>query len=326
MYRLCLAAALLIVCASPSTPPNDSAAQQLLDSAHSPANLLQGTSSPFDLEVDFTAQFKAPTVGHLTLKWQSKDHWWSKVEISGFEQTTVRDGEEQYILRNIPYTPVPISDLFNLLGLAGDPTSFTATKQKVRSRNGVAMACIQASEKRYLGTESREFCLDAHSRDMLSDSSEDFLRHKRIERYSDYFDFAGKRYPRRLDLLDNGKTSVAANVIQLQTAAFDSALLVAPEGSIRRKKCANMTPPVSIRRVDLPPSSLRRLPGNVLVSLTILTDGSVSNVQVIGNSAPQIDAEMVKALKQWKFRPAMCGQEPVVTDGQIVIDNKDGPN
>ena len=87
MKRLALIAAILIASAWPSGAQDHAAEQQVLDAGRKPRDLFQSSGSPFDLEIDFTAQSREPTSGHLSVKWQSKNHWWSKVAVGGFEQT-----------------------------------------------------------------------------------------------------------------------------------------------------------------------------------------------------------------------------------------------
>jgi hypothetical protein len=74
MNRLVLAA-ILIAAGLPLMAKDNPAAQQSLDTARKPADLFQGTADPFELEFDFTTQTSGPIHGHLSLKWQSKDHW-----------------------------------------------------------------------------------------------------------------------------------------------------------------------------------------------------------------------------------------------------------
>ena len=53
--------------------------------------------------------------------------------------------------------------------------------------------------------------------------------------------------------------------------------------------------------------------------MTILADGSVDDVHVIQGRTPAMNAVIQKSLKLWKFKPAMCGTEPVVSDITVVV-------
>ena len=53
--------------------------------------------------------------------------------------------------------------------------------------------------------------------------------------------------------------------------------------------------------------------------MTVWTDGSLTDIQLMGRSARSLDEATLDTLKRWKFKPAMCGTEPVVSDIQVVV-------
>jgi periplasmic protein TonB len=69
------------------------------------------------------------------------------------------------------------------------------------------------------------------------------------------------------------------------------------------------------------PESARqnKLMGDTVVAMTVLTDGSVSDIQLIGSAAHSMDNASLETLRSWKFKPAMCGTEPVVSDIEVVV-------
>jgi hypothetical protein len=54
--------------------------------------------------------------------------------------------------------------------------------------------------------------------------------------------------------------------------------------------------------------------GDTTVSMTVLTDGSVGDVAIIGRASQTMDEATLNALNRWRFIPARCGTEPVVSD------------
>ena len=62
-----------------------------------------------------------------------------------------------------------------------------------------------------------------------------------------------------------------------------------------------------------------------IVVMTVLADGSVSNIQLVGSAARSMDNATLETLKGWKFKPAMCGTEPVVSDIHVVVSFRLGP-
>jgi len=59
--------------------------------------------------------------------------------------------------------------------------------------------------------------------------------------------------------------------------------------------------------------------GDSTVVLTVLTDGSVANIRLVGRASRSMDDAALETLKDWKFKPAMCGTEPVVTDITVIV-------
>jgi protein TonB len=63
-----------------------------------------------------------------------------------------------------------------------------------------------------------------------------------------------------------------------------------------------------------------RVMGDTTVSMTVFVDGSVGEIQLLGSSTHSLDDATLQTLKGWKFKPAMCGAEPVVSDIQVVVN------
>jgi hypothetical protein len=137
--------------------------------------------------------------------------------------------------------------------------------------------------------------------------------------FSGYTDFEGLRFPRHLELHVNGSRVLSAEITSLAQTDFDEKLLTPPHGSIERRDCENIKPAVPIKTTDPNFSGSNTIMGDTRVALTILADGSVGDVQPIGGASAAMDAEMVRTLKGWRFQPAMCGNDPVVSDIFIVV-------
>lgn len=322
MKRLVLITALSIISLSAVLSATDSsAAQQLLIGAKQQASLSQNQASPFQLDVDFVLQINVPTQGHLTLKWEANDRWWRRIVTQGYEQIDIRNGDKLYTSRNIDFTPVRIGDLVSLLQFAEGSESLVVKKQKRRIENGIEMTCLQVAREN-VKAKPHEVCLDPVSREILSDEWQEPPDERRKEEYSSYSDFSGHHYPRKLRLLVNGSVVITANVRSLTSSAFDDALLLPPKGAIERRQCGGMQHPVPIKtpQPSYPRSaSENKLMGDTMVAMTVLTDGSVTDIRLIGTASHSMDDVTLQTLKGWKFRPAMCGAEPVVSDIEVIV-------
>jgi TonB family protein len=310
--RFLLTAAIFIASASSSLANDHAAEQQVLDSGRKPADLFQGNWNPFILEIDFTSQNRGSVPGHFSAKWQSKDHWWSKVSVGGFEQTTIRNGEMEYTVRSFGYTPTMVQELFRLLGFDVSSTGLAATGQKDRTVDGISSTCIEIQANQFRGHD-REFCFGTGSHELLREDWEVGQGGKNIETFADYSAFDKTAYPRKFTLLKNGEESISAVVTTLANAAFDPALLAPSKGAIERRKCAGLQPPIPIERL-MPVISRPGIEGHMTASLTILTDGSVGDVEILHSGGSAMDKAALEAFKKSTFKPAMCGADPVVSD------------
>lgn len=320
MKKLVITIALLLCSSSRSLCATDPAAQQLLVMARKQASL-QDRANPFQMDVDFVVQIATPTQGHLTLKWEAKDRWWRKIIMDSFEQIEIRNGDSLYTSRNIDFTPVRIGELTDLLQFAENSEGLKVKKQKQRVENGVEVTCLKV-EQENVKAKPHDVCVDSASHEILRDEWQEPPDERRREQYSNYFDFVGRHYPRKLQLCVNGSLVITANVQDLTTTVFDEALLLPPKGAIERRQCGNMKHAVPIKTPDPEyPESARQnqITGDTTVAMTVRADGSVTDIRLIGAATRSMDDATLKTLESWKFKPAMCGSEPVVSDIKVVV-------
>ena len=293
------------------------AAQDLLDAAARQASLLEGSPRPFEMNVDFSAQFDTSRQGHLRLRWEAKDRWWSKVTVGPFEQVKFQDGEKTYTLRNTDFTPTQVRDLMRLLHVGKDFDKLEVRKDKQRVDQGVTLDCMQA-ERRDLKNDRSEICVNVNTHEIASDTRKGFEDVVNRAQFSDFADFEQHRYPRRLEWLKNGKTIITASVTGLSDAPLDPQLLVPLQGAIERRDCANIKPPSMVKQAELSFGGRSGLNGSSTVEITVLADGKVGGIHVLQSAGPVIDDLVVEAIRASKYKPALCGTEPVVAE--MVID------
>ena len=164
--------------------------------------------------------------------------------------------------------------------------------------------------------DSREICIETASRDIVTVDWREPPDELRREQFADYFEFDAHRYPRKLDLVVNGSKAITAHVDELTIAALDERLLLPPKGAVERRQCAGMKHAIPVSTPDpmYPKSaSQNRIGGDTIVAMTVLADGSVRDIQLMGRSARSLDEATLDTLKRRKFKPAMCGTEPVVS-------------
>lgn len=321
MKSLVLVILLLLTATPLALAGLDPAAQQLLVSAERQVDLFSQDASPFQLEVDYSAQVNTPLHGHLTLAWESKDRWWRLVTLGDFQQLEVKNGEKLYTRRNVHFTPLRVRQLLSMLYVSEDPNSLRIKKEKQQVEQGLLVSCLEV-RKEYKNSD-QEICVNRASHEIVVNDWKQEPEGKIRYEYSDYTEFRGLRYPRKIQRLENGIKTITAQVLKLTTVPIDEALLVPPKGSIERQQCSNMKHPIPIKNPDpLYPQSAaeNRLSGKTIVSMTVLADGSVDDIQLINSAGHSMDDATLQTLRSWKFKPAMCGTDPVVSDISVEVN------
>jgi len=295
--------------------------QESLTLARQQADIFDQSSSPFQLEVQFVAQLNVPTPGRLKLRWKNREQWRVDVFAGGFEQVVIRDGEAIYNNRNLESTPLRLQQLTELLHFPERLSELKAKKPKPPGEESVEATCLEAASE-ILRRARYRVCLDPDSYDMSSTAWDRLPDRKYQELYSEYVDFNGHRYPEKLALIENGSRVITATVTDLTSISFDDAWLDPPMGSSERRHCAEMRAPVPLKTPQpLYPKSAKvnRIMGDTTVVITVEPDGSVGDVQLVARAAHTIDEATVGAVKRWKFKPALCGAEPVVSDVEVTM-------
>jgi TonB family protein len=80
--------------------------------------------------------------------------------------------------------------------------------------------------------------------------------------------------------------------------------------------------PAPLRKVDpkYPPTAVaEHIEGEVILYAVIRRDGSVDSIQLVKGIDPQLDGNAMRALAQWKFRPAEHQGEPVDLEAIVHI-------
>lgn len=304
-----------LCCAQTSTPN-----EQLLEEIKSASDIFSG-GEPFQLDADFTVQLTTPQVGHLTWKWAAKDLWVQEFTMGGYREMDLRKGESLYIRRNISFTPLHLWELKGLLAVDSISPNHWQVK-KLKSPEGPGECMELRSLSRSGHGWKRQICIDPATKDLLSDElkSDSELRRKE---FSEYQAFGTHRFPHSVKLVVDGSAVVKATVNGLQTKSFEPDVFSPPSDAIVRRECENKIPAVALKTPNptYPSSQLRNgITGTSVVSLTILPDGSVDNVHLIGSSTHEMDAVTQQIVKTWKFKPAMCGNEAVTSDAQITVN------
>jgi len=100
-----------------------------------------------------------------------------------------------------------------------------------------------------------------------------------------------------------------------------SEMRTAPDGP-QTGASEEVAEPSPLRKVDpkYPPTAMaEHIEGEVILYAVIRRDGSVDSIQLVKGIDPQLDGNAMRALAQWKFRPAERNGEPVDLEAIVHI-------
>ena len=314
---------LLLVAISVGLAAVNSSDQQLLLSASDLVNIRAGDAKPFQLEADIRLQFNVPLDGNFTWKWAAKDLWMQEILMGNYSEIRVRKGESLYISRNAPFSPLQIIQLEDLLNVFSVDSDSEIKKVKHEAEEGIQSECMQVQSRsgRPPSHGHTELCINPTTKELISEDIREGPEYRQ-KQFRDYEPFREHRYPRELKLLVNGSAVVKVWVTSLQSASFDDTTFTAPPRSIVRRQCEHMIPPVPVKtpNPEYPRSvAHKRIGGIVTVAVTVLPDGSTDDVHVVSGASHEIDEVTERAVKSWRFKPAMCGNEPVVDEIHVQV-------
>jgi TonB family protein len=186
-----------------------------------------------------------------------------------------------------------------------------------QKKGGVKRRCVIAKRDVF----QRTLCFD--DRGLLTwVEVTDTKIHHRFE-YSDYDKFGERQFPHSMRVLENKRSVREARVEDLSVLAAEKPGFFAHSQDAQRiSGCDSPEPEKVVKKVPPHyPSEARAayVQGTNLMYVMVAEDGTVSNVRVLQTAGAALDDASVFALKQWTYRPAMCGANPVPieTEGSI---------
>lgn len=301
----------------------DTTAPDLLTATSRLVDIRSNGDKPFQLDADFTAQTNLKLEGHLIWKWSAKDLWSQEIRMGDYREVSIRNGDTLYVSRNAPFTPLRVTQLQGLLTVFSAEQNWKVRKLKHQTQNGIDAECAEISVRASRSTwkPKRTLCIDLSTKDPLTEETRDEDQYY-LKEFSGYQAFREHSYPNQLKLSQNGSVVLKVKVNSLRDATFDDTSFAPPQGAIARRQCENVIPPKAVKTPDpiYPASAAQNgLGGLSIVALTVLPDGSADNVQLIGSAGHEMDQVTQQIVKTWKFKPAMCGNEPIAFDIRVEV-------
>ena len=225
------------LCASVSLA-SDSPDLDLVAKASQISDLASG-SKPFQMEADFVAKLNGLQRGHVTWKFASKDLWSQEFTIGNYHELQIRKGEMLYIKRNVPFTPLKISELQDLLRISKfKPEESNIRRVKHGLVPGMHADCMEIWESKFADFK-KTVCL-APTGEIVAAGWKEFGDRHFLQEFASYQTVGEHAYPRELKLSVDESLALQVEVKSLQETSFDASAFAVGNGFIERRKCQGM--------------------------------------------------------------------------------------
>jgi len=280
---------------------------------------------PFRLEAHARLMFEQQTPGTYKLFWASPERWREEIRAGDFEEVWVRNGNNQWISRNLGYPPLRVQELRDLFG-SKHPVNVTNKDIKhteQRKTSGIDLNCAEfiVSDPGH-SPSSETLCVNATTgapviREIRLGRGE----HKVVAQLEGYSAFGDRQYPRSLRVTEDRSMVVESSVDRLAAESLDASLFSPLEGVDAWPTCDDVKHPESIHTPDpeyTDEARKRRIQGVVTLYALIGAEGTVRKTAVLRRLEPGLDNQAENAVFTWKFKPALCGTLPVPSE--ITVD------
>ena len=145
----------------------------------------------------------------------------------------------------------------------------------------------------------------------------------RIE-YAAFHSIGDKSVPFEIRAFKNKKLIASIKILEItNTTENDPSLFSVPANAEFWAQCDEPQKAELLTRVSpsYPASARRRHEeGRVGFYAVIGTDGSLSHLTIIQPNSPELEAAAAEAIRQWRYKPAVCGSTPMRVQASIYTD------
>ncbi|MGC2696791.1 MAG: energy transducer TonB [Candidatus Angelobacter sp.] len=281
--------------------------QTLLDAAHKMADL--STLGPYILTGTLVVNpgTKKELTGSLAV-YRDRDRARVDVQISGRNETRITIGNKDYVDPDrILFSGWWLNEPDRLWDpkRPGKGVRHSQDKWENVSRHKIGDTTAWCMEKGH-DPDKQRLCVDA-VRDVVLTSGSD--------QFSDYMQSGRVMFPQKIRITGHYEAPIEIRDIKISPYAVESALFEIPSKTMELESCENGE---QLQAVDatLPPrteTALTTTSARIALYAFIDKQGQVAALKMLGLIQPSYDAEVINAVKKWRFKPATCNGQPVNT-------------
>ena len=279
-------------------------------------------------EIEISDPKSKSTPGRYVVTWISPSRWSEELEIADYKRLRVHDSKGYWQQSTLSFQPEIIFQLDSILDfktVLKVGAKQVLGKVKTRDRDGVRQKCTEV--KWTTGTE-RILCFDEANANLLS---VDYPRSEnqnppdisRVE-YGAFNKLGDKRIPYEVHAFRDRTVVVTAKILDVTPITEDSAgLFVTPANSEFWPQCSDIQNPELVNRVQPRyPASARSNGehGRPVFYAVIEADGTLSHLTLIQRATPALESAAADAIRQWHYKPAVCGSMPIRVETSVPVD------
>jgi len=268
------------------------------------------------------------TPGQYIVNWVSPVRWREEFRFPNYQRVRIHDAKGYWQESGLNFQPeiiVQLETLLDFKAVLKIGAKQSLGKVKSREKDGVRQKC---TEIKWATGAERTLCFDQASGNLLS---VEYPTHEdqnppeisRIE-YAAFDNVGEKRIPFQIRAYRDRKVVAAIRILEIKPIAEEHPeLFVASTNSEFWAQCDDMQEAELVGHVqpEYPVSArTNRESGRVIFYAVIEADGTLSHLTVIQQVTPAIESAAADAVRQWHYKPAVCGSTPVRVATSIAVD------
>jgi hypothetical protein len=286
--------------------------QQLIKQALELSNIRAQGAPAFRLKAVFRVSDQpSPNEGTYSEIWISWDKWRREIEMGGFQRTEVGGTDKKrWQIDSGGEAPSWPQTLMRVLGYIRLPEEINVRSIKDKDVAGTHVRCVETDG--YEGVQA--FCIDRVTGVLLLHErwSENSRSHF-SEVYRNYQKFGGYLVPRTVQFMKEGKSVMDLNVTDISaTGRTDPSQFAPMPGAKELSNCAVNIPPRAVFTPDPGyPEGAKATQAKPVLWMNVGKDGIPHDLKVVQSAGGAFDSVALKAVSQWRFKPATCDGEPI---------------
>jgi TonB family protein len=312
---LALTPVLLLSTALANKNKKDTEAMALIEHAKQLSDIRSEGAPAFKLRISFKIVKKdgSATEGEYAEVWVSKGQWQRNTVVGTFRRVEVGMGRKRWLLDSTTAVPGYLDDIVGLSGIDSlQPEAWKPQKIADRVRNGLRVRCIETAQP--------ALCFDEASGTLAYKTSDQFQ--EKTCSYSNYQKFGDRQVAMSYLCNEDKQTRIEARVVELAPDPTPApALFMRPEGAKESVNCLGAVQrPTVVSSVDPTFPSTSDREGTVGLSIVVGTDGKPKDLKLLFSTGLAFNQKAVAAVRQWRFKPAMCDGEPMEYTISVEVD------